>query len=120
MLLMFHTLTVLSMEDVTILFQLPTVSGSSCIIRAKCASRIFTSFFDSMHHTYKFFLKLQLLDMENTASSLESTVSYNLLKLAHTVATLPCLKLFNEILVYLPNTSYGVILVATEHYRIGV
>lgn len=50
-LLIFHTLAVLSIEEVTILFQFPIVRGSSWIILPKWASRTLTSFFVCILHT---------------------------------------------------------------------
>lgn len=55
-LLMFHTLTLLSILDVTTLFQFPTVSASNWMILAKCASSTFTSSDVSSDQTYRFFL----------------------------------------------------------------
>jgi len=56
-LLIFHTLTLLSMLDVTTLFQFPTVNASNWMILAKCASSIFTKSDVSSDQTYRFFLR---------------------------------------------------------------
>lgn len=56
-LLMFHTLTLLSILDVTTLFQFPTVNASSWMILAKCASSILIKSDVSSDQTYRFFLR---------------------------------------------------------------
>lgn len=62
-LFIFHTLTLLSILDVTTLFQLPIVNASNWMILAKWASSIFTSSVVSNFQTYKFFLRKTQLSL---------------------------------------------------------
>lgn len=75
-LLMFHTLTERSIDDVIAQFQFPIVNASNWMIRPKWASSTLTNCRVRKHHTYKFFLHNQMKNHLNRVLLIEKNLHY--------------------------------------------